>query len=656
MVSKRRKLFNLSAIALIVAVGAQFYTNYKIDRVLQQFPYHINNEFTLQVNEQNSDFFTRDLTFSLQSEQSQTEFIHTKLTALPFMITAESELLPAIVKQLNQKLDITIDKNSINSHISVFSDSLSTDMQTQFRDLTNTQQNVETELVYTTKNKRIDLQLDLSGLKSENAQLKNVSGKFRFLPISESKYDLVRADSKVENLEINSLDGSNNQIQAQNMKFALNRQQHEENYDITTKFTADTIAITNQITEQKENKDNTTKDLDKIQINNIDLSSKKINVANEISFFNLPINPEQNKIDLKAIFHYIQSSLFDNDQVEVQSRIKEIDFSNLGKLKEMTFNFNSAHKNKSDADLQLKWSLGQADFIHHQSPMEKVIEGLSFSHTLTHFDLASHLAFFEQFIPQYIDQIGPKTKSNKEFINAIDKLSQQDNSEAQISISLESAKLDQVISLNKLKLNSEEKFDREKDRILNPIQLSVDKLNFDIQKIMLDKIKFNLTNDNIQPTKELQRGLFCNAVTYKLLCMNNLSTNDFSHMIEEFIHYFSGNLKGDLTMNIDTLPNSKTYPLQADMNLQIIQTEKDVWSKLKNALFTIQFPTGLVADMNREPINESGKLKQDSAFWKWLNQTTQTYFIQEQEIYKSNLKFKDGEFFINGIKLNLQEK
>ncbi len=41
--------------------------------------------------------------------------ISTKLTALPFFITAESQLSEQLVRQLNKTLNITIDKNTINS-------------------------------------------------------------------------------------------------------------------------------------------------------------------------------------------------------------------------------------------------------------------------------------------------------------------------------------------------------------------------------------------------------------------------------------------------------------------------------------------------------------------------------------------------------------
>ena len=56
MSKKARITFNISAIALLIAIGAQSYTNYQIDQTLKQFPYHFRDQFTLQVDETNSDF------------------------------------------------------------------------------------------------------------------------------------------------------------------------------------------------------------------------------------------------------------------------------------------------------------------------------------------------------------------------------------------------------------------------------------------------------------------------------------------------------------------------------------------------------------------------------------------------------------------------
>ncbi|SUB36122.1 putative transmembrane protein [Pasteurella multocida] len=61
----------LSSITLILASAAQFYTNHKIDRSLQSFPYHLKDQLTLHVTEKSRSFFQRELVFTLEDAQQQ---------------------------------------------------------------------------------------------------------------------------------------------------------------------------------------------------------------------------------------------------------------------------------------------------------------------------------------------------------------------------------------------------------------------------------------------------------------------------------------------------------------------------------------------------------------------------------------------------------
>ena len=62
--SKKRKI-TLTLAAIIVAIGgsAQFYTNQQVDKVLQKFPYSLDNQLSLKVTETAKNFFSRDLMF-----------------------------------------------------------------------------------------------------------------------------------------------------------------------------------------------------------------------------------------------------------------------------------------------------------------------------------------------------------------------------------------------------------------------------------------------------------------------------------------------------------------------------------------------------------------------------------------------------------------
>lgn len=89
----------------------------------------MDNQATLNVTQTAKNFFIRELIFSVKnSESKNTSVISTKLTALPFFITAESQLSDQLVRQLNKTLNITIDKNTINSKFSPVGDYLQSDI------------------------------------------------------------------------------------------------------------------------------------------------------------------------------------------------------------------------------------------------------------------------------------------------------------------------------------------------------------------------------------------------------------------------------------------------------------------------------------------------------------------------------------------------
>ena len=119
MTKKTKITLSLSALVVALGIGAQVYTNHKVDQVLQNFPYSLDNQAKLTVTQTSKNFFTRHLIFSLQNNNNEnTDLITSELTTLPFFITAESNLSDKLVRQLNKTLNITIDKNTINTKFS----------------------------------------------------------------------------------------------------------------------------------------------------------------------------------------------------------------------------------------------------------------------------------------------------------------------------------------------------------------------------------------------------------------------------------------------------------------------------------------------------------------------------------------------------------
>ncbi|MDU5725762.1 MAG: hypothetical protein E6Z95_08860 [Haemophilus parainfluenzae] len=117
---------------------------------------------SLNVTQTAKNFFIRELIFSVKNSDSKnTSVISTKLTALPFFITAESQLSDQLVRQLNKTLNITIDKNTINSKFSPVGDYLQSDILTEFRDFANKSQNLSIGLHFL-KNKWNKLKVKLA--------------------------------------------------------------------------------------------------------------------------------------------------------------------------------------------------------------------------------------------------------------------------------------------------------------------------------------------------------------------------------------------------------------------------------------------------------------------------------------------------------------
>ncbi|OWZ81933.1 hypothetical protein CDE51_06660 [Pasteurella multocida] len=200
MKRKAKITLTLSSIALFLGVVAQFYTNHKIDTSLQSFPYHLRDKLTIHATEKSGNFFQRELIFTLEDGlQQKTDIISTKLTALPFAITAESTIPSALVQQLNKQLNITIDKNTINSQFSVVGDYLQSEILTEFRDLTNKAQQLEININYASKTKFMEIQSELSGFNYDaKTKLEGLKGQYVLTPIGEHQYDITGLDLKLK--------------------------------------------------------------------------------------------------------------------------------------------------------------------------------------------------------------------------------------------------------------------------------------------------------------------------------------------------------------------------------------------------------------------------------------------------------------------------
>ena len=248
MSKKRTIALTISAIAVALGIGAQFYTNHKIDQVLKNFPYSLDNQATLNVTQTAKNFFIRELIFSVKdSDAKSTNVISTKLTALPFFITAESQLSEQLVRQLNKTLNITIDKNTINSKFSPVGDYLQSDILTEFRDFANKSQNLSIGLHFL-KNKEVELKTNLSGFNyDKDTKLEEIEGEARLVPVGANQYDLSSIDLTAKNAEVALLNGENTHIYLKNATYHFDVKPGEaDKRDLSTKFSSDILRVANK--------------------------------------------------------------------------------------------------------------------------------------------------------------------------------------------------------------------------------------------------------------------------------------------------------------------------------------------------------------------------------------------------------------------------
>ncbi|OZN25788.1 hypothetical protein CFY87_00820 [Actinobacillus seminis] len=177
--------------------------------------------------------------FSISDTAShKTNIIHTNLTALPFAITAESELPAELIKDLNKKWQVTIDKSVINSKFSVIGDYLQSDIVTQFRDLTNKPQELEVNLNFASKTKFMEIKSRLSGFYYDtNSNIKDLNANLTLIPIGQNQYDLSDLEVKLSNADIYLLNGDNTHIELDKTNYQLNKKKKKASHDYNVCYT-----------------------------------------------------------------------------------------------------------------------------------------------------------------------------------------------------------------------------------------------------------------------------------------------------------------------------------------------------------------------------------------------------------------------------------
>lgn len=663
MSKKARITFNISAIALLVAIGAQSYTNYQIDQTLKQFPYHFRDQFTLQVDEKNSDFFTRDLTFSIkhQNNEEQIAFIHTKLTTLPFFINAQSDIPQALIKKLNNSLNITIDKNIINSQFSVFGENLRSDIMTQLRDSTNTQQTLETELIYSPKSGMIDIQTALSGLNYDaNAKIKGLNAKVLLSPVGESHYDITKADVDIANTDISFLNGDNTRIELENSKFSLNKKIDSAGYDLTTNLKNKLIKLSDKSIKSES---------EKIKIEGVELSSKQLGVPSHITFYDQLDDLNIENINIHHFAKKINDTLFNNDLFEGKLSIKNFvvpkEEKNHFILKNAVFNFSGNNKKKEASEQNTTLNIDEIGFMMEQDLLN--IKGVNWHYNATDFNLLTYLDFIYKYLPEKLDTANyfNSEKDHPDFINDLKKLTTNYKTQAKTNVSLKHISLPKYFAMDNLALSFNEEPNQGDINFNNHI--SFDKFSLEKEAVQFTQFNWALPI-KINPADIIYPLYLCSN-TYNFLCSNNLTFKTYEKLQNDAFEKITAQINHSaFSTNIDTFPPVKAQQVTANLTFRTLPPKKGetfIFSRFKNADidFKLTVPTALVSDMSASETSESAKIKSNSTFWSALKDVFNpnmnpliTLVPADKEQYQFNFEQKDGKMWLNGKNLEEFEK
>jgi hypothetical protein len=663
MSKKARITFNISAIALLIAIGAQSYTNYQIDQTLKQFPYHFRDQFTLQVDETNSDFFTRDLTFSIKHRDNgeKTEFIHTKLTTLPFFINAESNIPHALIKKLNNTLKVTIDKNIITSQFSVFGENLQSDIITQLRDSTNTQQTLETDLMYSPKSGVIDIRTKLSGLNYDaNTKIKNLTAETLLNPVGESHYDITKANINIANTDISFLNGDNTRIELENSQFSLNKKIEPTGYDLITSFKNKVAKLSN-----KSIKSETEKTI----IEGLELHSKLLGVPSHVTFYDQLDELHIENININQLVKKILSTLFDNDLFETSIAIKKIsdtkEEKNRFTLKDATFSYFSNNKKKEESEQNITMKINEIGMMLEANLLN--IKGLNWSYSNSNFNLLEHFDFVYKYLPENINEMSyfKNEKDHPDFLKDLQKLTSNYKTQTKLKFDLKNISLAKYFSLENLSFNLN-KEPAESDFNLKS------QINFD--KLILEKEKVQFTQFNwalpfkISPAEAFYPLYLCSN-TYKVLCFNNLSLKTYEKLQHDAFAKIKAQINDSVfNTKIDPIPASKPQQVTAGLKFNWLppqKKEEPILETLQNAEldFKLTLPTALISDMSESDLSEAAKAKNSSAFWLGLKEFLDPNLNPLMELapatngqYEFNFVQKEGKLSLNGKNIEEFEK
>lgn len=668
MNKKAKVTLTLSAIAVALGIGAQFYTNYKIDQVLQNFPYSLRDQLTLNVTQQHANFFSRELMFSISdADAEKTDIITTKLTALPFAVTAESELSQTLVRELNKKLKITIDKNMISSKFSVIGDYLQSSIATQFRDLANSSQTLEIDLNFAAKTKFMEIQSRLSGFNYDaNSKINGLKSNLTLIPVGRSQYDLADLDLSLNNADIYLLDGDNTHIQLNKLNYTINKSVSADTYDLTTAINGETVYLSDK--NRKE---------DKIALNGVQISTVQNGIPNELVFANILNASNKDSIDYPKAINLLLDLLFNNQQSEAKVSIAGLNVpqgqQTVLALKNANLAFKGNYQDKQNAEFNLTFRL---DELNAAPPAKQTLSlnGVELENNVSHSDLAARLswlkgafALFNRTADNKASQ--PLEKDNPAFLTALTDFAHRFNETSALKLRINRLSWQDNMRFNGLTLNYTEAPADEKQHYAITLSGTLDKYSNEPDGLQLSKVKLNLPA-KVADFHRLLPYYVCSQHLIDAYCAANLTDKTLSELQGELFKVGVAIEQADLSANLDSLPATDSADVTASLSLNFPPPTNDN-DKAENqaalmsqrleqtdTVLTLRIPTVLLSDDNQV----KAKLKKESRFWQGFNNLINpdgrlsAYFSQENADYVYRFEKNSNGEFVNGKPLSQLEQ
>lgn len=661
---KAKIVLTLTTITLILGSTAQYYTNHKIDRVLNSFPYHIKDQLTLHVAEKHKDFFQRELVFSLENDQQQkTDIISTNLTALPFTILAESHVPSALIRELNKKLNITIDKNNINSKFSVVGDYLQSDIVTQFRDLANKPQDLHISINYAAKTKAMEIQSQLSAFNYDaKTKFEGIAGQYVFIPTGEHHYDLTELDLTIKRADIYLLNGENTNIKLDKANYRFNKSLMEQHYDLETFVNVQNATISNK---------NKTSEKDQIELNEVTLTSTQQRIPNSLTIYHeWESFIEQNKTLPDAI-DLLSQLLFNNDKVEAKLTVNALsvplhsDSLQFITVQDAAFTLDSDNQERTHANTTATLKIKQLSQTGSEN--EKLnIQGLLASQKLNQFNLNARLKALPYYFGRWKKTVTPSTfpaKDDLAFIEVVKQLATNFEEQRESTLTIETLAYKTPlfatdISLNQLSLTH---FDGWQDiKYGSTSSLAIKNIMLNTLGMQFNDVEYKIplrltTRANPSPLD------LCYDNTYYHLCPFYLSEKSYKKWQNRFIKEAKPTIdNAQFKMDVDTIPHTQAYPVNIALTLGLTPQNSEI---MMPSTVTV-LPYWLPSDMDVKVTFAKGFAHNESHLaqltpekreaWQTLydiikpNAQLAPYFADEGEHYTFHLIQQNHVQIING--------